>query len=751
MGKLVTIILVAGVLLADRLDAAVQSLPFTDHFEYSEGKLIDVSSGVWIAGNNGAEIAVSNSAALTSPPGFAASSGKGVKVSPSGTQRRAAVQFTSMANADGNILYASFLLDATAVPTSKIVAFIDNTTSTAGSPKLGIFAGGGTIGIGKSSSSAGFSTSLSSGTHLIVVRYAFQAGSDAIDLWVDPTNTSYSAASAPPSVGSVTGGTDATALSVLQINAQTAGSTCYMDEMRIATNWADATPSAGGPPPPPLGVTNLVVTQAFLTPDASNFILRGTGGSPTGSYFVTTSTDVSIDASNWIVLATNVFDLAGNFDCTNPVSPFELQRFYRVQVGVTNAVPPPPPGAPGITSQPQSESVALGDSAVFSVIATGSPSLYYQWFFNTNSPLGNATNSVLTLNNVQPGDAGNYSVLVSNVAGSVTSDYATLTVLTNSPNFGMIGFVTLDGGTTGGSGGATTTVSNATDLEAALNQSVPLVVQIQGSISISTIDTKPNKTIIGLGTDAAISGNLKLTHTSNIIVRNITFHDAGDDLLTIQGSSHIWVDHCTFIDAGDGELDITHASEWITVSWCKFYYTHDTGHNFVNLIGHDDDNAAEDTGHLHVTWHHNWWSTLCIERMPRVRFGQVHSFNNYFNASINGIVTNSYCFRAAIGSQLFIENNFFEDVHTPWKVYITPAGGPDGLILATNNNVGFLDTSYGVTWGTTTSNSDHTIDLMVPGTNVVFTPPYSYPLESAADIPNIVTNNAGAAKGPFAP
>jgi len=234
-------------------------------------------------------------------------------------------------------------------------------------------------------------------------------------------------------------------------------------------------------------------------------------------------------------------------------------------------------------------------------------------------------------------------------------------------------------------------------------------------------------------------------------VRNITFDTAPDDLITVQNSQHIWMDHCTFIDAGDGELDITHASDWVTVSWCKFYYTSNSGHNFVNLIGHDDQNATEDTGHLRVTWHHNWWSTLCIERMPRVRFGQVHSYDNYFNASINNVVTNHYVARAAIGSQLFFENNFFEKVRTPWEVYITAAGGPDGKILATNNNISFLDTSYGVTWANTTTNSDGTIDVIVPDTNTVFMPPYTYGLDSALAVPDIVTNNAGAGKGPFAP
>ena len=247
MKKLVAIFI--GALMLQSAQAVVQTLPFGDPFNYPEGKLIDGSAGVSVAGNDGAEISVSNSAALTSPSGFAASSGKGVKVSTSGTQRRAVVQFTSVGNTDGNVVYVSFLLDGSGISSSKMIGYIDNTTSSVGSPKVAILAGGGTIGIGKSSSSAGFSTSLSAGTHLIVVRYSFRSGSDAVDLWVDPSSAYYGVATAPASLGSVTSGSDATALSALQISSPSgAGTLYYIDEVRIGTSWADVTPAGGLPP-----------------------------------------------------------------------------------------------------------------------------------------------------------------------------------------------------------------------------------------------------------------------------------------------------------------------------------------------------------------------------------------------------------------------------------------------------------------------------------------------------------------------
>ncbi|HEX3165977.1 MAG TPA: PQQ-dependent sugar dehydrogenase [Chitinophagaceae bacterium] len=83
--------------------------------------------------------------------------------------------------------------------------------------------------------------------------------------------------------------------------------------------------------------------------------------------------------------------------------------------------------APIITTQPQSISVSEGNPASFSVTASGSQPLSYQWRKNTSNISG-ATNSTYTIPAVSPGDAGNYSVIVSNGAGSAISNDAVLTV-----------------------------------------------------------------------------------------------------------------------------------------------------------------------------------------------------------------------------------------------------------------------------------------------------------------------------------
>jgi hypothetical protein len=86
------------------------------------------------------------------------------------------------------------------------------------------------------------------------------------------------------------------------------------------------------------------------------------------------------------------------------------------------------PLPPTLTNQPQSQTVTAGSTATFVVAATGTPPLSYQWRKDGINILGaNATN--LMLINVQATNAGNYSVLVTNSAGTVTSSNALLAVL----------------------------------------------------------------------------------------------------------------------------------------------------------------------------------------------------------------------------------------------------------------------------------------------------------------------------------
>jgi len=90
--------------------------------------------------------------------------------------------------------------------------------------------------------------------------------------------------------------------------------------------------------------------------------------------------------------------------------------------------------APVITQQPQpaEQSVAVGQSASFTVEAAGTAPLSYQWRHN-GVPLADATASSYTRSNVEISDAGSYSVVITNVAGSVVSSNAILEVHLPAP------------------------------------------------------------------------------------------------------------------------------------------------------------------------------------------------------------------------------------------------------------------------------------------------------------------------------
>jgi pectate lyase len=384
---------------------------------------------------------------------------------------------------------------------------------------------------------------------------------------------------------------------------------------------------------------------------------------------------------------------------------------------------------PAILIQPSDQFIITGQVASFTVTATGTAPLLYQWFFNTNTLVPDATNSFLSTSN-----AGVYSVVVSNSVSSITSVFANLNIYPLPTNTSPVGFATVNGNTTGGAGGPVVTVSNAMDFATQIATPGPLIIQVQGTIElITSISGAFNKTILGLGTNATLIGDLALDNATNIIIQNVFFSNpsgfgGGDGITLQQDCDHIWVDHCTFYDCSDGELDIVRGCDFITVSWCKFFYTSNTGHNFVNLVGNDQNLGAIDSGRLHVTFEHNWWSTLCVERMPRVRFGQVHVFNNYHDCT-----GNNYCVRAGYLSEILVENNYYDHINTPYEYFLETTIDGDtaaGLINATGNatpgctNVGtFSDT--------------------------VFTPPYAYTLEDPAVAKAYVLFGAGAGTSLF--
>jgi hypothetical protein len=113
---------------------------------------------------------------------------------------------------------------------------------------------------------------------------------------------------------------------------------------------------------------------------------------------------------------------AGSYqvEVTNPPDTGRLISFYQLSVGTPTTVVPVV-----ITGQPSSQSVLSGSTVNFTVTATGTPAPYYNWLKN-GVAISGATAATLTLTNVGAADVADYTVLVSNTAGVLTSSVASL-------------------------------------------------------------------------------------------------------------------------------------------------------------------------------------------------------------------------------------------------------------------------------------------------------------------------------------
>src|SRR5688572_15799517 len=225
--------------------------------------------------------------------------------------------------------------------------------------------------------------------------------------------------------------------------------------------------------------------------------------------------------------------------------------------------------------------------------------------------------------------------------------------------------------TTGGGSASPVTVTTYAGLSSAVSGTTPRVIIVSGTIRTTDgggfgLQIGSNITITGADKNATIYGGINISGSGNVIIRNLNFHGiypnpGPDDAIAVNNSHHVWLDHLNIWDAGDGNLDITNQSSYITVSWCKFWYTNSSHpHRFNGLIGSGGGDHPEDWGRLKVTYHHNWFAGLVHERMPRLMYGQAHTYNNYYTCTGNNYVIGV----GSYGSML-VENNYFKNVKSP--------------------------------------------------------------------------------------
>ncbi len=222
----------------------------------------------------------------------------------------------------------------------------------------------------------------------------------------------------------------------------------------------------------------------------------------------------------------------------------------------------------------------------------------------------------------------------------------------------------------------------------------------QGSLynaqkAVAVIKIGSNTSILGKGSGAGFkNGELLIDTKTNVVIRNVSVLDSYDyfpswdesenlinseyDTIGVSGSTYVWVDHCTLGDGDrpdstlptvsisgtakkwvthDGLIDVVRGADLVTISWNRI-----ENHDKTLLFGNSDSNDSQDTGKIRVTVHHNWFSGA-KQRLPRVRFGRVHVYNN----SYTGVT--GYAVGVGDHALIYSESNYFNTVSHPFDAY----------------------------------------------------------------------------------
>jgi pectate lyase len=279
-----------------------------------------------------------------------------------------------------------------------------------------------------------------------------------------------------------------------------------------------------------------------------------------------------------------------------------------------------------------------------------------------------------------------------------------------------------------------------------------------------------NTTILGLANARLVGLNLLVSGADNVIIRNLRLEDAADcfplwdptdgaagnwnsayDLITLTGATHVWADHNTFSDGNnvdslqpeyfgrpyqvhDGALDVIRASDLVTISYNVFQE-----HDKTMLIG-STNTVGADVGKLRVTIHHNKFANVG-QRAPRVRFGQVDVYDNYYYQTDEDVY--QYSWGVGVYSAIYAENNFFlRSADIPLDAVVYNWGGTAMTERGTLTRVGtgpitpvsLLDEF----------NATHDPDL---GTDAGWTPTLRPgPLTPTAQVPAVVDAQSGAGR-----
>jgi pectate lyase len=282
------------------------------------------------------------------------------------------------------------------------------------------------------------------------------------------------------------------------------------------------------------------------------------------------------------------------------------------------------------------------------------------------------------------------------------------------------GFASLNGGTTGGTGGTVVTVTTHAQLDQYATAAGKYIIKVSGKITLSPKGTEirvaSDKTIIGIGATGEISeGGFFLNGVKNIIIRNLRIGNTyvpedwegktqDWDAIQMDTASNVWIDHCHLERGGDGLIDSRKDTNYLTVS-----YTILRNHNKAFGIGWTENLIAQ------ATIHHNYFNNVHQRNPSADNLKYAHLYNNYMkNATSYG-----HYVRGSTNAR--IENVYFQSVKNPLTKDSTATLQASGNVyesctgtIATNSGTAFSPSSF-----------------------------YSYSLDATANVKSIVQAQAG--------
>src|SRR5690606_26808635 len=323
---------------------------------------------------------------------------------------------------------------------------------------------------------------------------------------------------------------------------------------------------------------------------------------------------------------------------------------------------------------------------------------------------------------------------------------------------GATGYASVNGGTTGGAGGQTVRATTGTAIHQALcsraSSSTPIIIQVEGTInhgntskvsggSCNTADGVielkqiSNVSIIGVGSGAVFDQvGIHIRESRNIIIQNVTVRNVkksgsptsngGDAIGMEKDVRNVWVDHVTLEASGgesqgyDGLFDLKNNTQYVTLSYSILRNSGRGG-----LVG----SSESDRSNSYITYHHNLYENI-DSRAPLLRGGVAHMYNNHY------VGLNKSGINSRAGARAKVENNYFKNSKDVLGTFYTNERG----YWEVRGNI--FDN---VTWSSQ-GNENYPAGPNPQSTTSVSIP-YSYRLDDAGCVPQIVSQTAGANKG----